>query len=113
MTALIDYQVINDKKGQPEYVVVPFEDYLQLTKQNKIDTAHGIPSDVVDLMLDKGYSPARAWRAYLGITQKAAAAKLGISQSAYSQFESTEKPRKNTRVKIAQALGINPAQLDC
>lgn len=113
MAVHTNHQVINNKQGQPEYVVIPFDDYLQLINQSKINTEHGVPSEVVDLMLDKEYSPARAWREYLGVTQTQAAANLGVSQSAYSQFEATVNPRKSTRIKIAKALGINPEQLDC
>jgi hypothetical protein len=37
---------------------------------------------------------------------------MGVTQSAYSQQESSRKIRAATRRKIAAALGILPAQLD-
>ena len=109
---LINHQVIKDKQGQPEYVVVPYDEYLQLANKAKINVEYGVPSEVVDLMFDKNYSPARAWREHLGMTQAEAATNIAISQSAYSQFESSTRPHKKTRLKIAQALNIHPEQLD-
>ncbi|HBJ69634.1 MAG TPA: transcriptional regulator, partial [Alcaligenes faecalis] len=40
------------------------------------------------------------------------AARLGISQSAYAQQESSERLRKSSLERIAAALGITPEQLD-
>lgn len=110
-----NYKIINSHQGKPEFVLVPFDDYLKLTQTSKINFDDAVPSEVVNLMLDKGYLPARAWREYLGLTQAEAAENLDISQSAsaYSQFKAAEHPRKKTRIKIAKALGINPEQLDC
>ncbi|PMC15672.1 XRE family transcriptional regulator [Oligella urethralis] len=104
---------MRNKQGEPEYVVLPYEDYLQLIQQPKINLEHGVPSQVVDLIFDKGYSPAKAWREYLGVTQAQAAENIGISQSAYSQLENSTTPTLSARAKIAKALNINPEQLDC
>ena len=57
-------------------------------------------------------SPARAWREHLGLTQQAVTERLGISQPAYAQQESSDKLRKATRIKIAAALGIAAELLD-
>lgn len=104
-------QVIKNKEGLPEYVVLPYEDYLRLTSKSKINLEEGVPSEVVDLIFDKNYSPAKAWREYLGLTQAEAAANIGVTQSAYSQFEASERPQKKTRLKIAESLQINIEQL--
>jgi transcriptional regulator with XRE-family HTH domain len=40
------------------------------------------------------------------------AQRLGISQSAYAQQETSDKVRKATLAKIATALGIGIEQLD-
>ncbi|MDP2762833.1 MAG: helix-turn-helix transcriptional regulator [Sideroxyarcus sp.] len=45
------------------------------------------------------------------LIQSGVAQRLGISQSAYAQQEAKENPRKATREKIAEALGIEPEQL--
>ncbi|WP_176051075.1 helix-turn-helix transcriptional regulator [Burkholderia sp. BCC1644] len=70
-----------------------------------------IPHEVVSATVD-GVTPLRAWREYFGLTQVEVATRLGISQSAYAQQESSEKLRKSTREKIAAALGITDAQVD-
>nr|WP_081084867.1 helix-turn-helix transcriptional regulator [Burkholderia cepacia] len=70
-----------------------------------------IPHEVVSATAD-GVTPLRAWREYLGLTQVEVATRLGISQSAYAQQESSEKLRKSTREKTAAALGITDAQVD-
>jgi len=48
----------------------------------------------------------------LGLTQTEVAARLGISQPAYAQQETSNTLRKSTREKIAKALDISAAQLD-
>ena len=106
-------QTIRNKQGKPEYVVLPYEDYLQLIQQSIINLEHGVPSQVVDLIFDKDCMPAKAWREYLGMTQTQASKNLGISQSAYSQLENSLYPTLSTREKITKALNIKPAQLDC
>lgn len=85
---------------------------LMSNKKPKIDLSECIPSEVVDLFFDYNYSAAKAWREYLGLTQEEAAANIGVSQAAYSQYESSEKPQKKTIAKMAKALGITVEQLD-
>jgi transcriptional regulator with XRE-family HTH domain len=48
----------------------------------------------------------------LGLTQKEVAVKMGITQAALSQMESSKKKlRKATLEKLASALGIDVEQL--
>ena len=68
MHAHPNQQIIRNKQGEPEYVVLPYADYLQLIQQSIINLEHGVPSQVVDLIFDKNYTPAKAWREYLGMT---------------------------------------------
>ncbi|MFM0610232.1 helix-turn-helix transcriptional regulator [Paraburkholderia sediminicola] len=107
MNAPTNIQVINGPDGKPAYVVIPYADYL---------AEHGaerdlIPHDVISRTVD-GATPVRAWREHFGLTQAEVAARLGVSQSAYAQQETSERLRKTSRDKIATALGITPAQLD-
>ena len=71
-----------------------------------------IPHEVVEMIAIKDYSPAKAWRKYLGITQSDIAKSLGISQPAYAKQENLKKPSKAAIKGIADALGIEPSQLD-
>ncbi|PIT15176.1 hypothetical protein BGI33_06480 [Snodgrassella alvi] len=70
----------------------------------------GESSEVMDLLFDKQYSPARAWREYLQLTQKECAKKLSKIQPAYSPLESSKRPRKATTIKLATALSIHKSQ---
>ncbi|AMR77665.1 helix-turn-helix domain-containing protein [Cupriavidus nantongensis] len=108
MNARTDIQLINGPDGKPAFVVIPYADYLAMEKKAEPT----IPNEVVGLMIDHDYTPARAWREHLRLTQTEVAERLGISQSAYAQQESSTKLRKSSLEKIAAALGISVAQLD-
>ena len=103
MNAPINIQILKDAKGKPAFAVIPYAEYLSLSKQR----APTIPNAVAN----KDMTPIRAWREHLGLTQAEVAQRLGISQSAYAQQEAKEPVRKATREKIAKALGIVPEQL--
>lgn len=107
MNAPTDIQVIKDSKGKPTFAVIPYEEYLSLTK-NRAPT---IPNAVIGKVVNADMTPIRAWREHLGLTQSDVAGRLGISQSAYAQQEAKGNLRKITREKIAEALGIEPEQL--
>ncbi|HZW24609.1 MAG TPA: helix-turn-helix transcriptional regulator [Gallionella sp.] len=107
MNAPTNIQILKDAKGKPAFVVIPYSEYLSLSKQN----APTIPNAVVDKVINQDMTPIRAWREHLGLTQTEVARRLGISQSAYAQQEAKEPVRKATREKIAQALGIAAEQL--
>ncbi len=70
-----------------------------------------IPHEVVIRIFD-GALPVQAWREYLNLTQDEVAERMGVSQSAFAELERVSKPRKQTRVKIAAAFGINADQLE-
>ena len=108
MSAPTNIQIINDPNGKPAFVVIPYDEYIK-PKENQ--EAY-VPHQVVSMMIDNEWSIARAWREHLGITQQEIAERLGVSQSAYSQQESSKNLRKASREKIAVALGIIPEQLD-
>lgn len=83
-----------------------------MTSGRSIDLTSAIPSEVIDLIIDKKYTPARAWREYLELTQEEVAGRMWISQAAYSQHERSPRLKKAIRQKIADALGITFEQLD-
>ncbi len=106
-----ELQTIPDDSGAPAYVVVPVAEYAALvSKARSIGKRKTIPHEVVSLMVD-GISPARAWREHRGLTQVQVAHRMGISQPALAQIEAAARPRKDTRVRLAAALGITPEQL--
>jgi len=105
-------QIIN-QNGHPAFVVIPYDEYVRtFRKTPRIPESGNIPNDVVWLSIDKGYTLARAWRDYLGLTQTEIASRMGISQAALSQMESGEKKlRKASFEKLAKALGVTVEQL--
>jgi len=107
MNAPTNIQILTDAKGKPAFAVIPYAEYLSLSRQR----APAIPNAVVGKVINKGMTPIRAWREHLGLTQTEVARRLDISQSAYAQQEAKEPVRKSTREKIAKALGIAPEQL--
>lgn len=107
MNAPTNIQIINGPSGAPAFVVIPYDEYIaSRTQEGSL-----IPNEVISRTVD-GATPVRAWREYLGLTQAEAASRLGISQSAYAQQENSERLRKASLEKIAEALGISQEQLD-
>ncbi|EHI8953348.1 helix-turn-helix domain-containing protein [Salmonella enterica] len=70
-----------------------------------------IPHDVVSIMVDENVSLLAAWRLYRRMTQKEVAELLGVKQSAVSQFEKVETPRKTTLEKLAEIYDCRIGQL--
>ena len=99
--------------GKPAFVVIPFDEYVRMfPKTARVPEGDAIPHEVVGLTIKKGYTLARAWREYLGLTQKEVAGRIGITQAALSQMEAGEKRmRKTTLEKLAVAMGIGIEQL--
>ena len=108
MNKPINFQTINDAQGNPAFVVVPYDVFVERFEQ----AGDLVPNEVVNLMFDQEMSPAKAWRTHLGLTQDEVAKRLGTTQSAYAQLEASKNLRKSSRERIAEALGIRPAQLD-
>lgn len=108
MTVLTNHQII-EKDGTPLFVLVPYEEYLDVWTRENVT----IPQEVVERHILDGYSPVRAWREYKGLSEQEVAARMGISQSAYSQMERPEARLRSTTIhKLAKALEISPEQLD-
>lgn len=66
-----------------------------------------IPHEVVTLMVDNDWTPARAWREHRGLTQTQLAEGLGVAPSLYAQQEVSSTLGKSSREKISAALGID------
>ena len=114
---------IIEKNGQPEWAVVPYEEYQRLVAEAemlqgirdydeaKVALANGaeelIPSEVTYALLD-GENPIRVWREYRGLTQQQVAEEAGISKPYLSQLESGQ--RKGTAevlAAVARALHVS------
>ena len=103
-----EHQIIK-KDGNPLFVIVPYDEYLQFKKPGK---KIYFPHEVVEKSVVEEKGLVRAWREYKGISQGEMAKRMGITQAAYSQKERRKaKLRKNTLVRIAAALGVDLEQL--
>ena len=116
MSAHIRHQIIADKGGKPAFVVVPFDEYLELVDEASekalADDDVTLPVEVARAHLVDGVSLARAWRENLGLTQEEVSVRMGVSRSAYSQMERPDqRHRRPTLQKIAAALGVTVEQL--
>jgi len=104
-----DHQII-EHGGHPVFVLVPYEEYLELTGEAADEVT--IPLEVSKIATLEDKSLIRAWREYLDLTQEQVAARAGVSRAAYSQMEARDaRPRRATLGKIAQALGVRVEQL--
>ncbi|ALU88479.1 helix-turn-helix domain-containing protein [Herbaspirillum rubrisubalbicans] len=109
MTAPTNIQIIHGADGKPAFVVIPYADYL---KEHRAEDEQYVPHEVVAMMVDHQWTAIRSWREHLDLTQQEVAARLGISQSAYAQQESSRNLRPSSLKRIAAALGVSIAQLD-
>jgi DNA-binding XRE family transcriptional regulator len=112
---------IIEKNGQPEWAVIPYEEYLRLLELAEMqrdirdfDAAYQavqqgeelVPGEVTFAILD-GASPIRAWRTYRGYTQRQLAEAAGISKPYLSQLESGKRTgTAEVLSAIARALGL-------
>ncbi|WP_231934003.1 helix-turn-helix domain-containing protein [Bordetella bronchialis] len=98
--------------------MLPYAEYLELTQKDRpvnprIPADGTIPHEVVQLSFKNDCSLIRAWREYLGITQNEMAQRVGIRQPSYLAMEATgAKPKKATKQRIADAMGILYDQID-
>lgn len=101
-----------EHEGRPVAVVVPYNDYLELTNSKERDP-FAIPQEVMELKVIENLTSIAAWRKYRGYTQQQMAEKLGVTQSAYSQLESRQffKARKETQEKILSILETHKEQM--
>jgi len=113
---------IIEKDGRPEWVVLPYEDYLRLKEeaemlQDVLDYDEEkerlklgeelIPSEVTFALLD-GEKPVRVWRKHRGLTQRKLAESAGISIPYLSQIESGKRTGTlEVLAAIAKGLGLS------
>ena len=107
MNAPTEIQMIKGADGKPAFAVLPYAQFLALCGEDR----KLIPNEVVGATVN-GATPARAWREYLGLTQREVAQRMGIVQPTYARHENSVKPRPATLARMAAALGISLEQLD-
>ena len=115
------------QNGQPEWAVLPYEEYLRLVEQAEMlediqdfDVIHEainngteelLPASVV-FALASGESPVKVWREYRGFTQQQLAEKAGISVPYLSQIETGKrKPSIRVLMKVSSILQVDVGDL--
>jgi DNA-binding XRE family transcriptional regulator len=111
------------QNGQPEWAVLPYDDYLQLVELAEMlediqdfDKIHSavengneelLPADVV-FALAKGENPLKIWREYRGMTQQQLAETAQISIPFLSQIETGKRKASiNVLSNIASILRVD------
>ncbi|GAB4364660.1 MAG: helix-turn-helix domain-containing protein [Methylohalobius sp. ZOD2] len=108
MNEPIKFQTILGPDGKPAFVVIPYEEF-----RKRYDLEHPlIPNEVVGMVVEDNLTPIRAWREYLGLTQAEVARRMGVTQAAFAQLETSKRPRKSTLRRVADALELSFEQLD-
>lgn len=121
---MANIQFITDSRGKRISAVVPIELFEKLTRdsdiaelyepvQNETGTSDNVryPNEVINILSEKGCTMQAAWRVYRGLTQKQVAEALGIKQSTVSEFEKSERPRKDNLERLATLYSCSPEQL--
>src|SRR5690625_4851418 len=103
--------------GKPAFVVRPYDEYVALTggkpaAKARIPADDSVPHAVVRMQIKNNCSLISPWREYLGITQTEMASRLDIRQPSYAAMEAVDaRPKKITRERIAEALGVSLEQI--
>ncbi|HEO9046096.1 TPA: helix-turn-helix domain-containing protein, partial [Enterobacter kobei] len=108
-------QFITDSLGHKVSAVVPIDlfeklisnselDELYDTVQNEAGASDGVryPNEVINILSERNCTMQAAWRIYRGMTQKQVADSLGIKQGTVSEFEKSERPRKDNLERLAK-----------
>ena len=115
------------KDGQPEYAIVPWEQYETLLRKaeamddaavfdravRELEEGHDevVPAGIVNRLL-AGETPVRVWREYRGLTQAELAARSGLSQSYIAMLERGARRGTTDKLgRLAQTLELDPEDL--
>lgn len=105
MNTLTDYQIINDKSGNPAFVVIPYEDFRLFRDRTEEDSLT-IPDEVVGKTVMEGKSLLCAWREYRQIRKEDMARQMKMTLEQYDFIENDNPDQRHVR-KAAEVLGID------
>ena len=112
-----------EHNGQPEYAVVPFDEYRALLEKAEalddiaafdavkatLETGEDelVPAEIFDALMD-GENPLKVWRGHRGLTQQQIADTAGVKQSYIAQIESGKKKGSvDILSRLAEILAID------
>jgi len=106
-----DPQII-EKDGKPVFAVIPYEEYLGLVSESGNEDDALIPHEVVGMVIKHEIGLVKAWRLYLGLSQRQVADRAGLSRSTISRIERSSSAVPNATLEnLADAMGISSKQL--
>ncbi|HCC5758997.1 TPA: helix-turn-helix domain-containing protein [Citrobacter koseri] len=117
-------QFITDSRGRRVSAVVPIDLFEKLVSDRDLDELYDTvqdesgasdnvryPNEVISILFERNCTMQAAWRIYRGMTQKQVAEALGIKQATVSEFEKSERPRKDNIERLAKLYNCAPEQL--
>ena len=115
-------QIMRDRDGNAQFVVLPVEEYRHLREiaedvtdaaaayaaRKRIDEGEElVPAEIANRLLD-GENPVRVWREHRGMSVKDLAAKAGLSPPYLSQIETGRREgTMKSMAAIARALRVD------
>ena len=115
-------QIITGKDGEPAYAVIPWEEYIRLTKPErpesemtdeelydiaKAEPGEFFPADIAKRLV-AGDHPVKVYRQYRGMTQADLARSINISAMYLSQIETGNRGGSTKVISaIAKALSVD------
>jgi len=115
------------RNGEPEYAVLPYDEYEALVaKAEAVDDAGAFDRAVAELergddelvpatlvrRLSAGESPIKVWRDHRGYTQTELAERAGLSQSYVAMLESGSRSGGMSNLaRVARALSVDLDEL--
>lgn len=86
---------------------------MSLFKYKTSNTGEMIPHEIVERNAVDGVPLIKAWRQYLGLSQRELAEKAGMVQTSLARLESKKiTPRTDTLRKLAKAMNLRIEQLE-
>jgi DNA-binding XRE family transcriptional regulator len=106
----VPHQVIRDARGDPEYAVVPYPEFIRLSRsqedlRDRQMAEEALSEEELPWLTAKrllhGESPIKVWREHRGLSQRQLAEAVGARAAYVSQLETG---RKRPSLEMAKAL---------
>lgn len=113
---VIPHQVIRDARGNPQYAVVPYAEFVRLSRgeedlrdrlvAEEASAEESLPWPMAKRLL-QGESPIKVWRQHRGLSQRQLAEAVGARAAYLSQLETGRKrPSLDMTIALAKALSV-------
>ena len=110
------HQVISDAQGEPEYAVLPYAEFVRLSRHDEDQRDRQLAEEAMAeealawpmaKRLLEGESPLKVWREHRGLSQRQLAEVVGARAAYISQLETGRKrPSLALAMALAKALSV-------